>query len=314
MKGTPNIKKILVPADDSLPSIVAEELTAWIAKKFNSKVTVLHVVSHELMRPQVGEFFPQMYDYRPTGITGAEVSVSRGVPSPPSAPSVPRSVAREINAWHHQRGEEILTNAVALFKQEKIRVDRKLVEHADPGKTIVKEAKKGNFDLIVMGQSGEEEKEPHLGSVAEKVARHAETPVLIVRNKRKVTKVLVPIDGSGRSDRALQYASVLAKKANAEMTLLYVQEPSLFRVKPELAKEIGTNILSKAAKKVKGVKLNQKLESGNPAKMITQTADNGNYDLIAMGSRGHGALRGFLLGSVSNHVLHYAKHSVLIVK
>jgi nucleotide-binding universal stress UspA family protein len=60
--------------------------------------------------------------------------------------------------------------------------------------------------------------------------------------------------------------------------------------------------------------MNQKMESGDPAKAIIATADKEGSDLIVMGSRGHGSVTGFLLGSVSNHVLHYARHSVLIVK
>jgi nucleotide-binding universal stress UspA family protein len=314
MKDEIAIKKILVPADESLPSVLAEELTASLAKKFNAEVTVIYVISHELMHPEVGEFFPEMYDYRPTGVTGSEVSVSRGVPAPSSAPRVPRAVAREINSWHHQRGEQILENATALFKQEGIEAERKLIEHADPANTIMKEAKKGKYDLIVMGQSDEEKEEPHLGSIAEKVSRHAETPVLTVRDIRKISKILVAVDGSERAARALTYASMLAKNTGAEMTMLYVQEPSVFNFRPELAKKIGDNILSWASEQVKGVKMNQKMESGDPAKAIIATADKEGSDLIVMGSRGHGSVTGFLLGSVSNHVLHYARHSVLIVK
>jgi len=51
-------------------------------------------------------------------------------------------------------------------------------------------------------------------------------------------KILVPVDGSENSEKALQYAVVLARKTNAEMTLLYVQESSLFRLRPEVSKEI----------------------------------------------------------------------------
>jgi nucleotide-binding universal stress UspA family protein len=81
-----------------------------------------------------------------------------------------------------------------------------------------------------------------------------------------------------------------------------------------LTETIGNSILSDAAKRLKGVSFDQKLESGDPARKILDIAEKGNYDLIVMGSSGHNAIARFLLGSVSNHVLHYAKHPVLIVK
>ncbi len=312
MKGEQIFKKILVPVDGSFPSLIAQELTAFLAKKLNSKVTVLHVVSHEFMSPRLGEFYPEMYEPIGVGIAGGSIPIPRRAPAPPSPHA--QAVAREITKWYHEKGEEIIANAVALFKEEGVPIDQKLVEHADPAETIIKETEKGNYDLIVMGHSGEKEQEPHLGSVAKKVSRHARTPVLIAREKRQISEILVPVDGSENAEKALQYAVILARKIDAKITLLHIQESSLFKLRPEVTKKIGTRILSNAADQAKGTKLDQKLESGDPAKVITQTADKGNYDIIFIGSRGHSAIARFLLGSVSDHVTHYANRSVLIIR
>jgi len=126
--------------------------------------------------------------------------------------------------------------------------------------------------------------------------------------------MLVPVDGSESSEKALSYAVLLAKRIDAEMTLLYVQESGLFKLRPEVAKAIGARILSKAVSQAKGVKIVQKLESGDPAKIVIQTAKNGNYDLTVMGSKGHSGLGRFLLGSASDHVIHYTDRSVLLTK
>jgi nucleotide-binding universal stress UspA family protein len=69
-----------------------------------------------------------------------------------------------------------------------------------------------------------------------------------------------------------------------------------------------------AMKKAKGVEADQKLESGGVGKKIGQVAKKEGYDMIVMGGKGHGGIRRFLLGSASNHVLHYTVHAVLIVK
>jgi nucleotide-binding universal stress UspA family protein len=311
MHSKPVFKKILVPTDGSLPSTIAEELTAFIAKKFKSKVTVIHVITHELMHPQLQRFFPESYEYYGTTYSDATGPVIKHLHEPTA---LQQKAYNEINNWYRQQGEDIIADAVALFKEEGISVDQKLVEHADPAESVIQEAETGNYGLIAVGHNGEKEGELRLGSVTKKISIHAETPVLIARQKRQISKMLVPVDGSENAERALQYAALVAEKTGAEMTLLYVQEPSLFRLRPLVAKEIGTRILARAAGQVERIKPDQKLQSGHPAKTILQTAKDEDYDLIVIGSHGHSSIRRFLLGSVSDHVIHYADRPVLLIK
>jgi nucleotide-binding universal stress UspA family protein len=314
MQSEQTFKKILVATDGSFPSITAQELAAFVAKKFGSKVTVLHVMAHELMNPQMQKFFIERHQHVPYGASGgAPPPITEHVP-PSSSTSLSKAVSDEITESYRQKGEEVIADATGFFKNEGISVDRKIVEHADPAEAVIREADKGNYGIIVMGQSGEKEQEPHLGSMAEKVSNHATTSVLISRQKNKISKILVPVDGSENSERALRNAVQLAKKSDAQITLLHVQDPGLSKVKPEITKEIGDFILSKAAEQAKGTKLEQKIESGDPAKTITQIAKEGNYDIIIIGDRGHGIIRRSQLGSVTNHVIHYADRSVLIIK
>ncbi len=97
------------------------------------------------------------------------------------------------------------------------------------------------------------------------------------------------------------------------MVLLHVQEPRLLRLKPE-TEQIGAGILRDAAAKLEGLAVEQKLQRGDPAKVIIQTAEHDGADLIIMSRGGYGSLRNFFLGSVSSHVLHYAKVPLLLVK
>jgi nucleotide-binding universal stress UspA family protein len=312
MQSKPIFEEILVPTDGSVPSTNALELTAFIAKNFKSRLTVIHVVSHELMHPQLQRFSPESQEYY-----GATYGDTRTPPTihfhePPS--SVQVKAYAEVDDWYRKHGEDVISDAVALFKEEGMSVDQKLVEDPDPAEGILKEAEKGNYGLIVLGHNGEEGEEQHLGSVAKKVSRHAQISVLIARQKTEVSKILVPVDGSAYAEKALEYAVSLADKTDAKMTLLYAQEPSLFRLRPQVAKEIGTRVLANAAGQVKGITPDQKLESGHPGKVIIETARNGDYDLIVMGSHGHTSARRFLLGSVTDHVIHYADRSVLLVK
>ena len=307
-------RKILVPVDDSTPSLVAQELTAFIAKKLKSEVTLIHVVFHEFMHtPEESIRTEERHEHPPIGAMGGQMPATFHASESPLS-SLPNEVLNEIADWYHQKGEEAIDNAVALFKEEGVSVDHKIVEHASPADTILNVAHEGKYDLIAMGASGEDEQGPHLGSIAGKVARNAQIPVLVARDKSRISKILVPVDGSETALKALEHGAVLAKLTNATTTLLYVLESGLFKLKPDVSKEIGNRILVKAADRVKGTKLERKMESGDPAKKIIQTAEEGDYDLIVMGGRGLGAIERFILGSVSDHVVHYANRSVLIMK
>ncbi len=286
MKSESYFKKILVPVDGSHSCLHAEELAAAVAKNFKSKVTVIHVVSHELLHVELE------LRYR-----------------------VPPSVRTEITDWLFQTGKKIVWDAEALFKEEGIEVDSRLVEYEDPAETVLRVIKNEEFDLIVMGNRGETEGEVFaLGSLAEKISRHAERSVLIAKQKTKLSKILVAVDGSKSGEKALEWAIQLGKKHKAKMTLLNVGESKLFDFKPEVARQIHEHVLSDAAAKVKGLELNTQLEFGSPAETIIEVAEGGNYDLTVVGSRGLSGVKRFFLGSVSDDVSHHAKCSVLIVR
>ncbi|MGD0643404.1 MAG: universal stress protein [Candidatus Bathyarchaeia archaeon] len=304
-------RRILVPVDESLSSMLSQELAVFLAKKFGSQVTVLHVASHEIMIPLIE---------RPQGTQEVEsISTSLGFPRAVEIPkprgnALPQEVVNEISNWYVERGSRLIEEAVGRFKNDGLAVEEKLVEQGDPADVIVTEAEKGRYNLIIMGNSGEKERDQHLGSVAKKVVTHAKIPVLITRNKTVISRMLVPVDGSEKSEKAIQYAEALAEKTEAKMTLLYVQESTLFTLKPEISTEMGNHILANAAGRVTRTQPESKLESGDPAKKIIETAKKGNYDLIVMSSKGHGTVRRFIMGSVSNHVIHYSDRSFLLIK
>jgi nucleotide-binding universal stress UspA family protein len=299
--------KVLLAVDGSLPSIIAGELTAFLAKRLDSRVTVLNVISHEFMGSQLGKYVPVLYKDVPLGTGGTP---EERAPAEPTS-GAQETVSKEIAMSYRQRSTDVIEEAVALLKEEGVPVDQKLVEHTDPAESITREAEKGNYDLVVVGYSGEEEKEPHLGSVAKKTALYAKTSVLVAREKKQISKIMVPVDGSEHSKKVVHYATILARKLGAEVTLLNVQEPDL---PSKVMKEIGTRILSEAAGQFEGTMLFQKLASGDPAKTIIQTAKEGDYDLILMGHKGHNVVSRFLLGSVSDHVVQYTDRSVLLIR
>lgn len=137
-------------------------------------------------------------------------------------------------------------------------------------------------------------------------------------------KVLVPIDGSPHSNRAEQTAVEIAKLMGAEVCLIHVIIPPQYtafygetpipvsqNVMDELENR-GKTLLDEHAAKYSGLKISTELFIGHPAETICQRAKEGGYDLVIIGSRGLGAIKGYLLGSVSDRVSHHAPCSVLI--
>lgn len=139
-------------------------------------------------------------------------------------------------------------------------------------------------------------------------------------------KILVATDGSANSERALLEAKKYAEHSGGNLTILNIIKPlgyttwgyqtiSIEETNETLEKE-GEKLLKNSLQLFEDFKgeVNAKFRRGNPADEILNEAEEGDYDLIIMGSRGLGAFSRTILGSVSNKVLNHTKRNVLIVK
>jgi nucleotide-binding universal stress UspA family protein len=283
-------RKILVPVDGSHSCLHAKMLAASLASKFKSKVTVVHVVSHEFMHPELKAQY-----------------------------QLPPSILHRVDEAYLQAGKKIIRNAEELFREAKIDVDARLVTYEDPAELLLELVKDEGYDLVVIGNRAEHQSERYsLGSVTEKIARHAECPVLIVKKKPKVERILTAVDGSKHADKALEYAVQLAKNYSANLALVHVEEDKLIRIGgPQVVDCLGTVgecILKDALTKVQGISFDKMLEYGSPAEVIIKVAKKADVDLIVVGSRGLSSVRRYLLGSVSDDISLHARSSVLIVR
>lgn len=137
--------------------------------------------------------------------------------------------------------------------------------------------------------------------------------------------ILVAIDGSPDADQALAEAIDLAESQHARLTLFsaVVAPPAAAyigaggAVAATVARDADTEtetILSAAVERVPAGVSVTKVLSGDPVRpALIQQIKEGAHDLVVMGSRGRGAIRSVLLGSVSHYVLHHSSVPVLIV-
>lgn len=134
--------------------------------------------------------------------------------------------------------------------------------------------------------------------------------------------ILVPVDGSEGSDRAVAEAIAMAEICEARLNFLYVANINQLAINACLSDAIleavtkaGNVILDRAMEMVpSGIEKEAYSETGSPAVVILDFASSNDIDLIIMGSRGLGIVKGVLLGSVSQYIVEQAKCPVLVVK
>ena len=134
--------------------------------------------------------------------------------------------------------------------------------------------------------------------------------------------ILVPVDGSEGSDRAVAEAISVAQTCGAKLNFLYVANINQLAINAclsdailEAVSKAGNGILDRAMEMVpSGIEKEAFSETGSPAVVILDFAMNNPTDLIVMGSRGLGVVKGVLLGSVSQYIVEQAKCPVLVVK
>jgi nucleotide-binding universal stress UspA family protein len=132
--------------------------------------------------------------------------------------------------------------------------------------------------------------------------------------------ILVAWDGSEHAKRALSEAIDIARSQDASLTLLTVATlPPVF---PGVVVPITEADLAKSAEQIlaeadalvpEGIAVSGQTAIGHPGTEILKRAKAADHDLIVMGSRGRGAVRSAVLGSVSHFVINHGTVPVMIL-
>lgn len=139
-------------------------------------------------------------------------------------------------------------------------------------------------------------------------------------------KILLAVDGSPVSQRAVKHAVKLIGKLNepAELALLHADAPLMQAAAIKLGADAvqryhdenghyATRGARSALNRAK-VPFTEILRVGDPAQVIVEQARKGRFDMVVMGSHGHGALQGLLLGSVARKVIALSQVPLLVVR
>lgn len=143
-----------------------------------------------------------------------------------------------------------------------------------------------------------------------------------------VHKILVPIDFSEQSRKALEYAAELSRISGATLDILHVWEPVLFEpsgLVPLDVKATISDVNQANAEKTlasfrqsavdRGIAIGSaRTVQGQPSFTIVDEAKAGGYDLIVIGTHGRTGLPRALIGSVAERVVRHAHCPVLTVR
>jgi nucleotide-binding universal stress UspA family protein len=121
-------------------------------------------------------------------------------------------------------------------------------------------------------------------------------------------RILVGVDGSNHSDRALLEAATIAKQFSGSVKVITVYGRGMEKKAKQIlehAKLYLENVVEYTTEAILG---------SNPARALGNVAEHENFDLIVVGSRGLGSKASIVLGSVSRQVVANADRNVLVVK
>ncbi len=302
-----NIKKIAVGIDFSPESEIATQHAMNIARHVGAEVVLVHV--------------------------GAILDQTEQASTPKNA---------SIKEW-----ESFIRHELAEDRQRLDTVRERLLGQGVEISHVVRDgfadtalaetAKELGAELLIVGTHGRSGlKRFFLGSISERVARLSDTNVMVARPREGgqggYRRILVPTDFSAPAAKALELAFLLAARDSQSRTTIDVihcwqvpvtastpyapfkaAEEALATVRDamvETVQESGQRLLRRY--NPASVDLTFQAFEASPAHGIDDRLEQGNYDLVIVGSHGRRGLRRLLLGSVAELTVRHAPCSVLV--
>jgi len=270
--------KLLVPTDFSPQAMHALEVAVQLAKRYNAKIYLLHLLE-----------MPE------TLVDGPGIAHTSELPE-----------ALYFMRLAHQRFNDILK--LPLLQDIEV-IEAAEFDGAFEG--IMDYVVKYEIDGIVMGSHGANGlQELFIGSNTEKVVRHANVPVLVIKSQNldfKIRNFVFATDLQDDNIAPVQKALKLAEKEGAALKLVYINTPNRFRTTLEIKKNYH-NFIESLGTPVEHFSIfnDQTIERG-----ILNFTEHVNADLLGIGTHGRKGLAHFFNGSVSQDLVNHAQRPVI---
>jgi nucleotide-binding universal stress UspA family protein len=282
---------------------------------------------------------------RLAGLGGTVVLLRAIPPEPAYADAIvsfaggPDAVSVIRNEWNTIAQADI-DEAAQLLASSGVTVER-LVEEGEPDEVITKTARDRGVDMIAMASHGRGAiGRAIFGSVADRVARTATVPVLILRvadetvdtDSAAVRRIIVPLDGSPLAAQAIPVATAISRKLAVPVHVVRVVDPATnlpistgtLGPAPSVAVDFADRLWQEAENAARetvrsaiaqlqaaGVDASGATLQGSPFFAISEIATPD--DLIVLTSHGRGGVQRWLLGSVAEKLIREAPAPVVLV-
>ncbi|MEI8406583.1 MULTISPECIES: universal stress protein [unclassified Kribbella] len=188
--------------------------------------------------------------------------------------------------------------------------------YESPAEAILSEA--AHAELVVLGSRVHHRLQAAvLGSVVTSVTARATCPVVVVKGEAHDGPIVIGTDGSEDSEAALEFAFEEAARSHAPLSVVYCWQPFDRHYRAvEDTETLLRNWLAESLEplraKFPAVAVRAEVVHGRPAATLAERSSGASLAIV--GSRGRGGVRGLLLGSVSQSLLHSAACPVAVVR
>ena len=275
--------KVLVAVDRDLESRVALRYACHMLEHFDAEVDAIHV------KKDVGKIILEDFDI----------------------PFLKKDHKKKIE----EQAEEVeaaISEACEICLEGKVPCEPRILV-GDPAEVILHEASDKDVDLIVLGcHRPSALREMLLGQVHAQVINHAHRPVLIVRELRNITEVLVAYSGSSCDESALNFISPLRLKRKPKITLMHVRDTD-----DQESQEFADACVLKGESTLKKLRHlpETKLAAGNVVEEVVREISLNPYDLVVLGARGFGKSGRFnILSEKSLQIIRRTTRPVLLYR
>ncbi len=243
----------------------------------------------------------------------------------------------EVVVWDENLDDQAQIEAEEYLQQVQSRYPHismiTRVINGDEAGVILDTAGREEVNLIVMSTHGYSGFTRWvMGSITERVLRHAPCPVLVVRKEGPINDVVITLDGSPLAEQALVPGLAIARYFGADPCLLRVYYGGSLTEKERVQinwteGESGKGLYEQVQASVKqylddlarahesaGQVIETVVMEGSPAFTILDYAEAHSTDILVMATHGRTGLRRFVYGSVTEKVMHGAECNVLIIR
>ncbi len=258
---------------------------------------------------------------------GSSIELVFAIPTP--AEGIPE----EIKSLARQDGDDYLKKIVNTLSKENGKTAISYsVQTGHPASMIIERAESTDETLILMSSHGYSGiQRLLLGSVAGKVVQATNTPTLLIPANAKnpegdlveFKRMIVPLDGSKLAECVLTHAVELCKSLDMELILVRSYNPnfpgSSIRMHDvsKIVHDSAENYIKEKVQELKNKglkKVSYKVFRGRPTEQITDFAIETSNSLTAMCTHGRNGIGRWMLGSVTNAVIHCSEEPVLVIR